>query len=156
MWEKLICNIFAYEKDCRKKTKTKKNQPYTPQLTSVYNIKMKFQESLFCINWLIENREEFLHIDCTNYLTLHSHCIHAVWAASLSFLAHLSWWLTRCAYRLGLKPASVCTCVRLSVCLFTLSNMKHEYLWNMNISETSGPIAIKFYMKHHWQGGNLH
>ena len=30
--------------------KTKKKQPYTPQLTSVYNIKMKFQESLFCIN----------------------------------------------------------------------------------------------------------
>ena len=24
---------------------------------------------------------------------------------------------------------------------------------NMNISETSGPIAIKFYLKHHWGGG---
>ena len=24
----------------------------------------------------------------------------------------------------------------------------------MNISETSGPIAIKFYLKHHWGGGN--
>ena len=35
-------------------------------------------------------------------------------------------------------------CVRPSVCLFTLSNM--------NISETSGPIAIKFYLKHHWGG----
>ena len=23
----------------------------------------------------------------------------------------------------------------------------------MNISETSGPIAIKFYLKHHWGGG---
>ena len=23
----------------------------------------------------------------------------------------------------------------------------------MNISETSGPIAIKFYLKHHWVGG---
>lgn len=151
----MICNIFAYEKDCRKKQQQNKQttKPYTPQLTSVYHIKWSFRSPCFA---LIENREEFLHIDCTNYLTLHSHCIHAVWAASLSFLAHLSWWLTRCAYRLGLEPASVCACVRLSVCLFTLSNMKHEYLWNMNISETSGPIAIIFYMKHHWQGGNLH
>ena len=24
---------------------------------------------------------------------------------------------------------------------------------NMNISETSGPVAIKFYLKHHWGGG---
>ena len=24
---------------------------------------------------------------------------------------------------------------------------------NMNISATSGPIAIKFYQKHHWNGG---
>ena len=31
--------------------------------------------------------------------------------------------------------------VRPSVCVSTLSNM--------NISETSGPIAIKFYVKHH-------
>ena len=23
----------------------------------------------------------------------------------------------------------------------------------MNISETSGPIATKFYLKHHWDGG---
>ena len=29
--------------------------------------------------------------------------------------------------------------------LFTLSNI--------NISETSGPIAIKFYLKHHWGSG---
>ena len=35
-----------------------------------------------------------------------------------------------------------------SVCLLTLSNM--------NISETSGPIAIKFYLKHHWGGERLH
>ena len=33
----------------------------------------------------------------------------------------------------------------LSVCVFTFSNM--------NISETSGPIATKFYLKHHWVGG---
>ena len=34
---------------------------------------------------------------------------------------------------------------RLSVCVFTFSNM--------NISETSGPVATKFYLKHHWVGG---
>ena len=32
-----------------------------------------------------------------------------------------------------------------SVCVFTFSNMK--------ISETSGPIASKFYLKHHRVGG---
>ena len=31
------------------------------------------------------------------------------------------------------------------VCEFTFSNM--------NISETSGPIETKFYLKHHWVGG---
>ena len=35
----------------------------------------------------------------------------------------------------------MCVCVR----LFTLSNI--------NISETSGPITMKFYQKHHWGGG---
>ena len=39
------------------------------------------------------------------------------------------------------RRLSVC----LSVCVFTFSNM--------NISETSGPIATKFYLKHHWVGG---
>ena len=34
--------------------------------------------------------------------------------------------------------------VRVRACVFTLSNM--------NISETSGPITIKFYLKHHWGG----
>ena len=34
---------------------------------------------------------------------------------------------------------------RLCVCVSTLSNM--------NISETCGPIATKFYLKHHWVGG---
>ena len=33
----------------------------------------------------------------------------------------------------------------LSVCLSTLLNI--------NNSETSGPIATKFYLKHHWGGG---
>ena len=35
--------------------------------------------------------------------------------------------------------------MRPSVCVSTLSNM--------NISETNGSIAIKFYLKHHWGGG---
>ena len=42
---------------------------------------------------------------------------------------------------MGLEPASVASSVR----LFTLSNM--------NISETNGPIAIKFYLEHHLGGG---
>ena len=36
-------------------------------------------------------------------------------------------------------------CVSLSVRPFTLSNM--------NISATSWPIGMKFYLKHHWGGG---
>ena len=39
------------------------------------------------------------------------------------------------------RRLSVCVCV----CVFTFSNM--------NISETSWPIATKFYLKHHWVGG---
>ena len=35
--------------------------------------------------------------------------------------------------------------VGLCVCVFTFSNM--------NISETSGSIATKLYLKHHWVGG---
>ena len=42
---------------------------------------------------------------------------------------------------MGLEPASLSPCVR----PFTLSNM--------NISETSWPIVIKFHQKHHWDGG---
>ena len=42
---------------------------------------------------------------------------------------------------MGLDPESVRPSVRPS----TLSNM--------NISETSRPITIKFYLKHHWGGG---
>ena len=41
--------------------------------------------------------------------------------------------------------SSRCLSVCLSVCLSTLLNI--------NISETSGPIATKFYLKHHWGGG---
>ena len=36
-------------------------------------------------------------------------------------------------------------CVCPSVCALTLSNM--------NISATSWPIGMKFYLKHHWGGG---
>ena len=36
-------------------------------------------------------------------------------------------------------------CVRACVRALTLSNM--------NISATSGPIGMKFYLKHHWGGG---
>ena len=46
---------------------------------------------------------------------------------------------------MGLEPASVRPCVCACVRAFTLSNM--------NISETSRPITIKFYLKHHWGGG---
>ena len=46
---------------------------------------------------------------------------------------------------MGLEPASVRACVRPSVRPFTLSNI--------NISETSWPITIKFHQKHHWGGG---
>ena len=42
---------------------------------------------------------------------------------------------------MGLEPTSVQSCVRAS----TLSNL--------NISETSWPIVIKFHQKHHWAGG---
>ena len=60
-------------------------------------------------------------------------------------LAHLSRRLTRWAYRMGLKPASIRACVRPCVRASTLSNM--------NISETSRPITTKFYLKHHWGRG---
>ena len=55
-------------------------------------------------------------------------------------LAHLSRRLRGelIVYRSSRRPS-----VRASVC--TLSNM--------NISETNGSIATKFYLKHHWGGG---
>ena len=46
---------------------------------------------------------------------------------------------------MGLEPASVHPCVCACVRASTLSNM--------NISKTSRPITIKFYLKHHWGGG---
>ena len=56
---------------------------------------------------------------------------------TFTFLAHLSWRLTRWAYRMGPEPAFV----------------RPSTLSNMNISETSRPITTKFYLKHHWGGG---
>ena len=58
------------------------------------------------------------------------------------FLAHLSRRLRGelIVYRSSRRP-SVRACVR----LLTLSNM--------NISATSWPIGMKFYLKHHWGGG---
>ena len=58
------------------------------------------------------------------------------------FLAHLS---RRLRGELIVHRSSRRPCVRLSVCVFTLSNM--------NISETNGSITTKFYLKHHWSGG---
>ena len=52
-----------------------------------------------------------------------------VYCHDAGLLAHLS--LRLC----------VCACVQASI------------LSNMNISETSRPITIKFYLKHHWGGG---
>ena len=59
-----------------------------------------------------------------------------------TLLAHLSRRLRGelIVYRSSRRPS-----VRPSVRLFTLSNM--------NISETYGSIATKFYLKHHWGGG---
>ena len=76
--------------------------------------------------------------------------IKAVYMCTLhSFLAHLSRLSLRLrgeliVYRSSRRP-SVRACVSPCVRVFTLSNM--------NISETNGSIAIKFYLKHHWGGG---
>ena len=61
---------------------------------------------------------------------------------STRFLAHLSRRLIGelIVYRSSRRPL-----VRASVRPFTLSNM--------NISATSWPIKMKFYLKHHWGGG---
>ena len=47
-------------------------------------------------------------------------------------------------YQSSRRP-SVCASVRPCVLAFTLLNI--------NISETSGPNATKFYLKHYWGGG---
>ena len=43
-------------------------------------------------------------------------------------------------------------CVRACVCVFVCVSVRVFTLSNMNISGTSGPIAIKFYLKHHLGG----
>ena len=50
---------------------------------------------------------------------------------------------------MGLEPASVRACV--SACVRAC--VSASTLLNMNISETSRPITIKFYLKHHWGKG---
>ena len=50
---------------------------------------------------------------------------------------------------MGLEPASVRPCVCASVRLF----VRASTLSNMNIFETSRPVTIKFYLKHHLGGG---
>ena len=64
------------------------------------------------------------------------------------FLAHLSRRLIGelIVYRSSRRP-SVRLCVRASVRPLTLLNM--------NISATSWPIGMKFYLKHHWGGGKV-
>ena len=39
---------------------------------------------------------------------------------------------------------------------YVRSSVRVSRISNMNISETSWPIAIKFYLKHYWGGGRLH
>ena len=60
-------------------------------------------------------------------------------------LAHLSRGLTMWVYRIW--DTSRRLSVHVSVCVFTLSNT--------NISKTSRPIPIKFYLKHHRLGERL-
>ena len=54
------------------------------------------------------------------------------------FLAHLSLWLK------GELIVYICSGVR---------RCRRSPFSKMNISEASWPIAIKFYLKHHWGGG---
>ena len=65
---------------------------------------------------------------------------------TILFVAHLSRRLRGelIVYRSSRRP-SVRACVRLLVCVFTLSNM--------NVSKTNGSITTKFYLKHHLGGG---
>ena len=39
------------------------------------------------------------------------------------------------------------------MCLSVCQSVDLSIILNINISETSGPIATKFYLKHHWGGG---
>ena len=46
------------------------------------------------------------------------------------------------------KPSSVRPCVRLSVRPYVALSI-------LNISKTTRPVAIKFYLKHHLRGGKV-
>ena len=50
-------------------------------------------------------------------------------------------------YQSSRRPSVHGPSVRASVRVFTLSKM--------NISETNGSIATKFYLNHHWDGGEV-
>ena len=94
------------------------------------------------------------------------HQIMKVDKINFQFLAHLCCRLTKWVYSIPMIRCRHCRpftflarlkselivyqssqrpCVRASVHMFTLSNM--------NISETNGLIATKFYLKHHWVRG---
>ena len=53
---------------------------------------------------------------------------------------------------MGVEPSSVCLSVCLSLSLSAFVSVFLLKLSNMNIPDTSGPIAIKFYLKHHLDG----
>ena len=79
----------------------------------------------------------FSFLNCiNNYIIMFNKHVHN------GFLAHLS---RRLRGELIVYQSSRRPCVCESVRLSTFSNM--------NISDTSKPIAIKFYLKHHWGGG---
>ena len=65
---------------------------------------------------------------------------------SVHFLAHLS---RRLRGELIVYQSSRRLSVRLCVC----ASVRALTLSNMNISATSRPIEMKFYLKHHWGGG---
>ena len=84
----------------------------------------------------------FLFFPIFSKLPIYSYIL----SISAIFLAHLSQRLRGqlIVYRSSRRP-SVRACVGACVRVFTLSNM--------NISETNGSIATKFYLKHHLGGG---
>ena len=86
--------------------------------------------------------KELQNLSCAMSKWLRSRYIYVC----ITFLAHLSQRLIGelIVYRSS-RRLSVRACVRASVRALTLSNM--------NISATSRPIKMKFYLKHHWGGG---
>ena len=74
---------------------------------------------------------------CLKPLKFHLNRIIRFTRVCIIFLAHLS--------RRLKGELIVCPCSGIRRCPPPFANM--------NISETSRPIAIKFYLKHHWDGG---